>query len=85
MEIEGVRAVGSFWYRASDPDSGLVEHEYDTVVTARPAGSMTPDPTEVSEIAWASMAEVRTLCDDEPAAVTPWLSAVLDILEARST
>src|SRR5690349_6691474 len=48
--------VGVHLYRAADPDSGRVEHEYDHVLLGhiRPGWPVSPDPDEVAAVAWVS-------------------------------
>jgi isopentenyl-diphosphate delta-isomerase len=76
--------VGVFAYRARDPATGLVEHEWDHVLVGmvqdqRPA----PDPDEVSEYAWVAPDRLRAELAADPGAYTPWLSGVLDIADMR--
>lgn len=81
MSITDVEEIGSFWYRAIDPETGLVEHELDTVLTARAEGPARPDATEVADVAWDTLASTRRRCLQQPASVTPWLAGVLDVLD----
>lgn len=78
--LSRLRVLDGFWYRASDPESGLVEHEWDTVVLAALSGSLRPDESEVSDVRWVSLTDAQRLCRDEPAQVTPWLAPVLSIV-----
>ena len=75
--------VGTFTYRATDPDSGLVEHEMDHVLVGRHEGEPHPDPAEVSE--WRRT-DLGTLIADvaaRPGRYTPWLAQVLEFVAAR--
>lgn len=87
VQVE-LRVVGSFVYRATDPSSGLVEHEYDTVlVGSLPTAALDPDPAEVSATRLVPLEELSEELADDPAAFTPWLDQALDLLvqdEARS-
>lgn len=70
--------VGVFAYRARDPATGLVEHEWDHVLVGmvddqQPA----PDPDEVSEYAWVAPDRLKAELAADPDAYTPWLSGVL--------
>jgi isopentenyl-diphosphate delta-isomerase len=70
--------VGRFTYRAEDPGSGLVEHEYDHVLVGRFDGTPAPDPTEVSDWRWTTFADLRSELSRDPASFTPWLSPALE-------
>lgn len=72
--------AGVLPYQASDPASGLVEREWDHVLVATlTGGAPAPDPAEVSEYAWVSLAEVRAGIAARPADYSPWLPGVLDV------
>ena len=77
-----LRDVGVYVYRATDSDSGRVEHEYDHVlVGALPAGvSFAPDPAEVDELRWVSLNGLRDEIAKAPDAYAPWLSGVISTL-----
>lgn len=74
-----LEVAGAFWYEATDPDSGLVEIEYDVVVVgAMPTGaSVDPDPTEIAELRWVDRATATELADGDLG--TPWLGPVLQV------
>ena len=74
--------VGVYVYRATDSDSGRVEHEYDHVLLgALPAGvSLEPDPAEVDELRWVSLNGLRNDIAKAPDAYAPWLSGVISTL-----
>jgi isopentenyl-diphosphate delta-isomerase len=78
--------LGIHLYRAEDPATGRVEHEYDHVLLGRiPAGLPTrPDPAEVVELHWVDPAELAADLVDHPDRYAPWLGGVLDQL-TRST
>ncbi|RJO69368.1 isopentenyl-diphosphate Delta-isomerase [Nocardia panacis] len=74
--------IGVFSYRAGDPATGRVEHEWDhvligTLFDAAPQ----PDPDEISDYAWIGIDTLRVGLASDPAAYTPWLSGVLDVVE----
>lgn len=77
--------VGSFTYRALDADSGLVEVEFDHVLVGRHAGPARPDPDEVSEVRWVTLADLRRRLETEPEAFTPWLAPALQVVERHLT
>lgn len=72
--------VGSFRYRAVDEGSGLVEHEVDHVLVGRCTGAPTPDPREVAEVRYATLAELRTDLVEAPDRYTPWLADALALV-----
>lgn len=79
VDLARVRVLRGFWYRAADPHSGLVEHEWDVVVLGNITSPPVPDPGEVSEVGWMSLVDAERLCRDAPEQVTPWLASVLSI------
>jgi isopentenyl-diphosphate delta-isomerase len=74
-----LREVGAFAYRAADPGSGRVEHEWDHVLVGEVSDgvAMAPDPAEVSEWAWVAPDRLHAALATEPDAYTPWLPGVL--------
>ncbi len=44
LQVDWLREVGRFVYRAADPHSGLVEHEYDHLFVGHFDGAPAPDP-----------------------------------------
>lgn len=76
--------VGSFVYFATDPITGLSEHEFDHVVIGRWSGHPVPDPFEVADWRWADRAEVDALIQDPDAGPTPWLSMAWEIAAAAA-
>lgn len=68
--------AGVFTYRATDPQSGLVECEQDHVFAAvAELGELTPDPGEISEVARLPFDEALALACSEDG--TPWAAEVL--------
>lgn len=61
-----------FTYRAVDA-SGIVEHEYCPVYTARAASEPRPLDSEVAEFQWARPEDVRTAALAAPWAFSPWM------------
>lgn len=82
----GLRSVplaeaGVYAYRAADPASGRVEHEYDHVLiaTLAPAPELSPDPSEVVALRWVTPAELRESLAAAPDEYAPWLAGVLSV------
>ncbi len=77
--------VGEFVYRAVDPVSGLVEHEYDHVLVGRldPAVEPRPDPEEVEAWRFVDPGEVAGAGEEEGYA--PWFAEALAIALAGLT
>lgn len=91
IEEIGVRAVtldqaGTYTYRAEDPRTGRVEHEYDHVVVGRvPSDSrLRLDPAEVADVRWWAPDRLRADLADHPDLYAPWLSGVLAVATATS-
>jgi isopentenyl-diphosphate Delta-isomerase len=77
--------VGIFVYRAADPASGLVEHEFDHVLVgdALPGSTINPDPAEVVDVAWVTEADLSDALAATPDRYAPWLPGVLDHVRAH--
>ena len=71
--------IGVYAYRASDPTSGRVEHEYDHVLlgTVGAAPAFEPNPMEVAELRWIAPDELRRALAADPDSYAPWLAGVL--------
>ena len=79
VRVDELDEVGVYQYRADDPVSGLVEHEYDHVLVARVPTSlpMSPDPAEVAAIKWTDAHVLaRELANGAPDCA-PWLAGVM--------
>lgn len=84
VTLVDAEVVGSFWYRAEDEASGLVEVEYDLVVRGRCDGELDPDPAEIGDLAWYGIDAARDLCRPRATPVaTPWSSQVLQLAASR--
>lgn len=83
IEEMGVSAelteAGSFFYKAEDPASGLVENEYDHVFLGRFTGIPRPDDGLVSDWTWAENETIEQQYTADPTPFTPWLPKVLDL------
>jgi isopentenyl-diphosphate delta-isomerase len=78
-----LKPIGVYVYRALDPATGRVEHEYDHVLVGEVRGEVpNPDPSEVLALRWADPAEVRRAVEAEPWSYAPWLSGVLAVWDA---
>lgn len=89
VEEIGVRDVelteiGVYLYRADDPLTGRVEHEYDHVVLGRIDANtqILPDPAEVAALRWQQPAALREALDRDPDPYAPWLAGVIGHLTA---
>lgn len=76
---------GVHLYRADDPETGRVEHEWDHVLTGVLDGAdPRPDPAEVARVRWVEPETLRAELRERPADFAPWLSGVLEVaLAAR--
>ncbi|MEV4753720.1 isopentenyl-diphosphate Delta-isomerase [Micromonospora sp. NPDC049559] len=74
--------VGVYVYRAEDPVTGRVEHEYDHVLFGRftPGDPLRPDPTEIADLRWVDPAGLLAEIDAEPQRYAPWLGGVTERL-----
>jgi isopentenyl-diphosphate delta-isomerase len=78
-----VRKVAELAYHA-DLGNGLVENELDHILVGQWAGTVTPNPLEVSEIRWVDPRMVLANVAEVPAAYTAWVGPVIArALEAR--
>ena len=75
-----LRPVGTFMYRAEDPVSGLVEHEYDHVLVGTTEKDPDPDPTEADDWGWVLPSDLTHRLRSEPARFAPWLVEALTAL-----
>jgi isopentenyl-diphosphate delta-isomerase len=84
LGVSGVafEELGVHRYRAADPASGRIEHEYDHVLLGRmtPPVDVRPDPAEVAEVRWVDPAELRLAVRTDPDSYAPWLAGVLALL-----
>jgi len=79
--------VGVYTYRAGDPATGRVEHEYDHVLVARVATdiALAPDPAEVAGTRWTPADELiaELARPESQQEYAPWLSGVLQVAVPR--
>jgi isopentenyl-diphosphate delta-isomerase len=84
LGVTGValRHLGVYIYRADDPGTGRVEHEYDHVLVGAVDRDvpLIPDPTEVAQTRWVPLDELPGAIETDPDAYAPWLAGVLALL-----
>ena len=73
-----LREVFTFVYRATDPASGLTEHEFDYVFVGRFDGEPRPNPDEVDGWAWVTPGELLADVAAHPARYTPWFGLAVE-------
>ena len=83
MNVADLSEVGAFTYRATDPVTGSVEHEYDHVLVGTASDAPQVDPEEIAEWRWAHPVWLRADLRSRPTAYAPWFAAVLDLAETR--
>jgi isopentenyl-diphosphate delta-isomerase len=70
-------------YRAEDPESGLIEHEYLHIFIGRLAETPRPNPDEVGDWRWISDCALRRALRRMPHVFTPWFQLIMESLEQR--
>jgi isopentenyl-diphosphate delta-isomerase len=73
-----LREVFSFTYRATDPASGLTEHEFDHVFIGRFGGAPAPNAGEVDDWKWIATGALLADLRARPSAYTPWFALVVE-------
>lgn len=86
VEEIGVRGVtlheaGVYLYRAEDPKTGRIEHEYDHVLVGRvPVDPrLDLDPAEVAGVAWPEPERLRADLAGDPDRYAPWFRGVVEV------
>lgn len=79
VEIAEPSVRGAFWYQARDENSGLIEREYDVVLTGELSMPPRPNPSEVAAVCWRRREELRGGMPPTLAPVTPWLKRTLEV------
>jgi len=69
-----------FTYQA-EFENGLYEHEFDHVFIGHFSGTPTPDPEEVADYCYKTIAEIKHDLETIPADYTPWFIIALPYLE----
>jgi isopentenyl-diphosphate delta-isomerase len=67
--------IFDFTYRA-EVENGLVEHEFDHVFTGRYDGAVSPAPAEVAAIRHATLPDLQSELETNPAHFTTWFRIV---------
>jgi isopentenyl-diphosphate delta-isomerase len=77
--------VGVYTYRAADPTTGRVEHEYDHVLLGRTDANVSPaaDPQEVADLRWMPVDRLRADVSNRGDTYAPWLAGVLGVAWER--
>ncbi|MFB9908680.1 isopentenyl-diphosphate Delta-isomerase [Allokutzneria oryzae] len=87
LHVGQLREVGTFVYQALD-GHGAAEHEFDHVLLGELDSSvpLTPDRTEIEELAWLPYADLVTDAAARPERYAPWVPGVIELIErTRST
>lgn len=66
-----------FVYRATDPRSGLSEHELDHVFVGQLEAEPQPDPEEVDEVRWVDGGTLERDVAAHPERYTPWFAQIM--------
>jgi isopentenyl-diphosphate Delta-isomerase len=74
-----LRECGQFTYRAADPGSDTVEHEFDHVLVGRHDGDPVPLESEVHSWRWVEPERLRAELAAAPELHSPWLDGVLRV------
>ena len=84
LSLAGValHELGVYQYRAEDPATSRVEHEYDHVLLGRVGAdlALAPDPAEVDDLRWVAPAALIGEIAERPDVFAPWLAGVLALL-----
>jgi isopentenyl-diphosphate delta-isomerase len=75
--------VAEVRYRATDPDSGLTEHEHLHIFRGRYVGEPYPNPEEISEYRWMRPNRIRRSLKRFPDRFTPWFALLAAEFEYR--
>jgi isopentenyl-diphosphate Delta-isomerase len=85
LERVTLEPVGVYVYRALDPVSERVEHEYDHVLVGQLDGEAPdPDPAEVAALRWAYPDDLHRAIATEPWSYAPWLAGVVAVWHAAA-
>lgn len=79
VDAGSLRELGRFTYRAADPESGTVEHEFDHVLVGRHDAEPVPLESEVDSWRWVEPARLRDELTAAPQLHSPWLGGVLQV------
>jgi len=79
VDAGSLREMGWFTYRAADPESGTVEHEFDHVLVGTHDAEPVPLESEVDSWRWVEPARLRDELAAAPQLHSPWLGGVLQV------
>jgi isopentenyl-diphosphate delta-isomerase len=84
LRPDGLEPLGVYVYRAADPTTSRVEHEYDHVLVGHvgAASRLSPDPAEVADLRWMDVAALRDDLRTNPARYAPWLAGVVELWDS---
>lgn len=74
----------SFVYKATDPKSGLTEHEFDHVFLGQYERDPKPNPQEVDDWKWVTLTELKKDLDKNPGKYTPWFPIAFNKLRREN-
>lgn len=80
-----LREIFTFIYRATDPTSGLTEHEFDHVFVGHFDGTPRPNAGEIAEWKWVSAADLLADVRARPTEYTPWFGLAVERVLGRQT
>ncbi len=72
----------TFIYKAAF-DNGLTEHEFDHVLFGTHDGDTNPNPQEVADTHWMTIAQVKKDIATHPKKYTPWFKIIIEEIEKR--
>lgn len=86
LNLENVRTeyLFTFIYKAKDPTSDYIEHEYDEVYVGVYDGEVHPNPQEVDEVRWISMVDLRGEIELDPERFSFWFREIVKELNTIS-
>ena len=78
----GLEVVGSFVYKADDPEGRGTEYEHDTVLIGftDQETALDPNPDEVMELKWVGVEGLREEMKEKPEEFTPWFKEGLEMI-----
>lgn len=80
-----LHVIGSFIYHAADPRGHGAENEYDTVLVGEVEDIvLAPNPEEIAEMKWMSVAELQKDLEQHPELYAPWLQSALALIPLAS-
>lgn len=82
LRTDELTEIGVYVYRALDPETGRIEHEYDHVLLGRVETdfALRPDPDEVAAVRWLGLHDLGLDLDASPDRYAPWLGGVAQTL-----